>query len=147
MRRTTALAALAAILAMAAVPAFGQSSPKRLLHARHHAFTFCELQKLWSMVGPRRYSHTMARLAIAESGGLPWVGSSAAGLWQIQGRPFRGDPRDPRTNARMALAKLRASHWSVYRPWAGSRGLPGSGYSDHLLVRRFGRAGFGHCRH
>jgi hypothetical protein len=150
MRHRSLIAVFALAVGIAAVAttyAAAQASSKWLMHARRHAFAFCELQKLWTMVGPARYAHTMARIATAESGGLPWVssGSAAGGLWQIQGRAPRGDPYDPGANARMAVWKLRVSHWRIGGPWAGSRGLPGSGYSDAALVRRFGRAGFGHC--
>jgi hypothetical protein len=92
------------------------------------------LQQLWVAAGgPAGVAPLMARIAMAESGGNPSIGNAgrtpngttvAAGLWQILGLPFPGDPTDPMTNARMAVAKYTAGGTA---PWNASKGTWGDG--------------------
>jgi hypothetical protein len=79
-----------------------------------------QLAALWRRAGgdPGRAS-LMAAIALAESGGNPRVHnpSGASGLWQILGLPFPGDPFNPSTNARMAVAKYESQGlgaWEAY---------------------------------
>lgn len=79
-----------------------------------------QLSSLWIAAGgPRTMGHLMAAIAMAESGGRAGAhnASGAAGLWQILGLPFPGNPYDAFTNARMAVAKWREQGlgaWSAY---------------------------------
>jgi hypothetical protein len=124
-----------------------------IAHDKTHRFSFRELEGLWraaarAVEGGRRFigqARLMARVAVAESGGKPWIGNAgrtptgtnvAAGLWQILGLPFQGDPTDPWTNAKMAVFK--AVHQGIGSAWAASRGLWGSGLSDAALRKSQG---------
>jgi hypothetical protein len=66
----------------------------------------------------------MAHIAMAESAGDPNAvnPSGATGLWQILGQPFRGNPRDPLTNARMAVWKYNHQGLGA---WQASRSVWG----------------------
>jgi hypothetical protein len=78
-----------------------------------------QLSQLWiGAAGPAQVAHMAAAIAMAESGGRSRIVNSigAAGLWQIYGLPFPGDPLDPQTNARMAVAKYRGAG-SSFSPW------------------------------
>jgi hypothetical protein len=78
-----------------------------------------QLSQLWMGAGgPAQVAHMAAAIAMAESGGRSRVVNSigAAGLWQIYGLPFPGDPLDPQTNARMAVSKYRGAGGS-FSPW------------------------------
>jgi hypothetical protein len=84
-------------------------------------YSFQELRQLWIQAGgPPGAATIMAHVALAESTGNPKAHnrSGASGLWQILGLPFPGDPFDPLTNARMAVAKYRAGGLG---PWEASR--------------------------
>lgn len=79
-----------------------------------------QLARLWTGAGgPANIAHLMAAIALAESGGNPTARnpSGASGLWQILGLPFPGNPFDPATNARMAVAKYMSQGlgaWVTY---------------------------------
>src|SRR3954470_25000509 len=87
-----------------------------------------QLVALWLQAGgPPGVADLMARIALAESGGIPSRNNAdrpgdggrtiAAGLWQILGLPFPGNVYDPLTNAKMAVAKYRSQGlgaWEVY---------------------------------
>jgi cell wall-associated NlpC family hydrolase len=79
-----------------------------------------QLGQLWIAAGgPPNMAHLMAAIAMAESGGRAMAHnpSGAAGLWQILGLPFPGNPYNEFTNARMAVAKWRSQGlgaWSTY---------------------------------
>jgi TP901 family phage tail tape measure protein len=83
-------------------------------------FSKSQLRGLWiGAGGPAPIANLMAAIALAESGGDPQAHnpSGASGLWQILGVPFPGDPFDPETNARMAVAKYESQGlgaWEVY---------------------------------
>ena len=80
-------------------------------------FSWGQLEQLWVRAGGRGgAAAAMASIAIAESGGDPRARnpSGASGLWQILGLPFPGNPFDPMTNARMAVAKYNANG---FYPW------------------------------
>ena len=91
---------------------------------RAGAWTLGGLERLWDSVGgPPSKARLMAAIGLAESAGDPLArGPStaygrAAGLWQILGLPFPGNPFNPTTNARMALAKYRSQGlgaWATY---------------------------------
>lgn len=88
--------------------------------ARAGTYSFTALERLWiSAGGPAWAAAHAARIAECESGGRPDArnpSSGAAGLWQILGLPFGGNPYDPFTNARMAVAKFRAAG-NTFSPW------------------------------
>jgi hypothetical protein len=79
-----------------------------------------QLGQLWIAAGgPPGMAHLMAAIAMAESGGRAMAHnpSGAAGLWQILGLPFPGNPYNELTNARMAVAKWRSQGlgaWEAY---------------------------------
>lgn len=83
-------------------------------------YSYAQLESLWiSAGGPRSLAPTMAAIAEAESGGNSDAHnpSGASGLWQILGNPFPGNPFDPATNARMAVAKYKTQGlgaWVTY---------------------------------
>lgn len=82
-------------------------------------YSFSGLEALWVAAGgPAGVKWAAARIAECESGGRPWAynPSGASGLWQILGVPFPGNPFDPWTNARMAVAKYRGAGYS-FSPW------------------------------
>jgi len=82
-------------------------------------YSYSQLQALWvSAGGPAGASAQAAQIAMCESGGNPraYNPSGASGLWQILGNPFPGDPFDPATNARMAVAKYNSAGGS-FAPW------------------------------
>ena len=81
-------------------------------------YSYSQLEALWvSAGGPPGAAAEMATIAECESGGNPraYNPSGASGLWQILGNPFPGDPFDPATNARMAVAKYNAAGGTS--PW------------------------------
>jgi len=86
--------------------------------ATHAAMPY--LENLWIAAGgPPGVAHLMAAIAMAESGGnsRAYNPSGASGLWQILGVPFPGNPFDPFTNARMAVAKYESQGlgaWVTY---------------------------------
>jgi cell wall-associated NlpC family hydrolase len=79
-----------------------------------------QLGQLWIAAGgPPSMAHLMSAIAMAESGGRAMAHnpSGAAGLWQILGLPFPGNPYNEFTNARMAVDKWRSQGlgaWSTY---------------------------------
>jgi hypothetical protein len=78
-----------------------------------------QLGSLWRRAGgPGPVAHLASAIAMAESGGNPRARnpSGAAGLWQILGLPFPGNPYDPLTNARMAVSKYHGAG-NTFRPW------------------------------
>lgn len=83
-------------------------------------YDYAQLEQLWTGAGgPRALAPLMAAIALAESSGRSDARnpSGASGLWQILGDPFPGDPFDPQTNARMAVAKYREQGlgaWETY---------------------------------
>ena len=83
-------------------------------------YSYYGLEALWRAAGgPAWAAPRAARIALCESGGRSWArnpSSGAAGLWQILGLPFPGNPYNPYTNARMAVAKFRAAGDS-FSPW------------------------------
>jgi hypothetical protein len=91
------------------------------------------LEKLWVAAGgPAGLAHLMAAIAMAESGGNPAArnASGASGLWQILGLPFPGNPFDPLTNARMAVAKWRTQGlgaWVTFTSGAYRQFMAGGG--------------------
>ena len=81
-------------------------------------YSYSALEALWvSAGGPAAAEAAAATIAECESGGNPqaYNPSGASGLWQILGNPFPGDPFDPATNARMAVAKYDAA--GGFSPW------------------------------
>lgn len=114
-----------------------------------------QLMNLWTRAGgPAGVADLAARIALAESGGIPSRNNAdrpgdggrhiAAGLWQILGLPFEGNVYDPLTNARMAVAKYEAaggfSPWEVYtkglvRQLGGLVELQKGGVPKKYLVR------------
>lgn len=83
-------------------------------------YSYAQLEGLWIKAGgPRDKAPLMAAIAEAESGGNSDAHnpSGASGLWQILGNPFPGNPFDPATNARMAVAKYKSQGlgaWVTY---------------------------------
>lgn len=83
-------------------------------------YSYAQLEGLWvNAGGPKNLAPTMAAIAEAESGGNSDARnpSGASGLWQILGNPFPGNPFDPATNARMAVAKYKSQGlgaWVTY---------------------------------
>lgn len=85
-------------------------------------YTYAQLEGLWiNAGGPRDQAATAAAIAEAESGGNSDARnpSGASGLWQILGNPFPGNPFDPATNARMAVAKYKQAPGGGdnFSPW------------------------------
>lgn len=81
--------------------------------------SFSQLERIWTAAGgPSGVEWSAATIAECESGGNAWARnpSGASGLWQILGVPFPGNPFDPFTNARMAVAKYRGAGYS-FSPW------------------------------
>ena len=109
--------------------------------ATHGSIPF--LESLWVAAGgPRSLAHLMAAIAMAESGGNAGAHnpSGASGLWQILGLPFPGNPFDPLTNARMAVAKWRTQGlgaWVTY-----TSGAYRAYYAQGGKARRFGDGGW-----
>jgi hypothetical protein len=95
-------------------------------------YDYAQLEQLWTGAGgPRALAPLMAAIALAESSGNSQARnpSGASGLWQILGDPFPGDPFDPQTNAKMAVAKYREqglNAWATYTSGAYKRFLRGS---------------------
>jgi hypothetical protein len=90
----------------------GRASAVQAVQTAAGVYSYAGLVSLWiSAGGPSRAASQAARIAQCESGGVSWAHnpSGAAGLWQILGLPFPGNPYDPMTNARMAVAKFRAA--------------------------------------
>ena len=82
-------------------------------------YSYYGLESLWRGAGgPSWAAPEAAHIAICESGGYIYAHnpSGASGLWQILGLPFAGNPYNPFTNARMAVAKFRAAGNS-FAPW------------------------------
>jgi hypothetical protein len=83
-------------------------------------YSYSGLEALWRGArGPAWAAPRAARIALCESRGYIYARnrkSGAAGLWQILGLPFAGNPYNPFTNARMAVAKFRAAG-SSFTPW------------------------------
>lgn len=83
-------------------------------------YSYSQLEGLWIQAGgPRDQAATAAAIAEAESGGNSDARnpSGASGLWQILGVPFPGNPFDPATNAKMAVAKWKSQGlgaWVTY---------------------------------
>jgi hypothetical protein len=80
-----------------------------------------QVEHLWIAAGGApALAHQMANIAWSESGWQTGArnASGASGLWQILGDPFPGNPFDPLTNARMAVAK---EHAGGLHPWDASR--------------------------
>jgi hypothetical protein len=94
-------------------------------------YGFSQLEALWTRAGgAKTAAPVMAAIALAESAGDPAAHnpSGAAGLWQILGLPFAGNPYDPGTNARMAVAKYQSQGlraWATYTSGAYRKFLPG----------------------
>ena len=94
-------------------------------------YDYGQLEQLWIQAGgPRAVAPLMAAIAMAESSGNPNAKnpSGASGLWQILGNPFPGDPFNPETNARMAVAKYKdqgLDAWVTYTSGAYKRFLKG----------------------
>jgi hypothetical protein len=94
----------------------------------HGAVKRPQLEALWIAAGgPRNMAHTMAAVAMAESGGNPQSvgvatsGGRARGLWQIMlpanNAYMHGSPEDPLANARAAVAIFHAQGiraWEAY---------------------------------
>ena len=83
-------------------------------------YSYSGLEALWRGAGgPSWAAPRAARIALCESGGYIYAHnpSGASGLWQILGLPFAGNPFNPFTNARMAVAKFKAAGNS-FAPWA-----------------------------
>ena len=83
-------------------------------------YSYAQLEGLWLNAGGSKHlAPVMAAIAEAESGGNSDAHnpSGASGLWQILGNPFPGNPYDPATNARMAVAKYKSQGlgaWTTY---------------------------------
>jgi hypothetical protein len=85
-------------------------------------YSYAQLMALWiNAGGPEAEAPVAAAIAEAESGGNSDAHnpSGASGLWQILGNPFPGNPFDPATNARMAVAKYRHNPQGTdnFSPW------------------------------
>jgi len=103
--------------AHAHVPAHAAATPRAVTHYGDYGFS--GLEQLWLAAGgPGWAAFSAATIAMCESGGNPraYNPSGASGLWQILGLPFPGDPFNPGTNARMAVAKFRGAGDS-FSPW------------------------------
>jgi hypothetical protein len=92
-------------------------------------------------------ANVAAAIALAESGGNAGITNSigAAGLWQIYGLPFPGNPLDPMTNARMAVAKYKGA--GGFTPWTTYTGAdtgPGGGPGPKTYLRYLARGGVIH---
>ena len=106
------------------------------------AYSKRQLMDLWVRAGgPRDKAGLMASIALAESGGQPGItnrqGSGATGLWQILGNPFPGNPKDPLTNARMAVAKYKTQGlgaWEAYTNGSYRRYLLGGGHAGRANI-------------
>ena len=82
-------------------------------------YSYSGLEQLWVAAGgPPAVEAQAAAIAECESGGRAgaYNPSGASGIWQILGVPFPGDPFDPFTNARMAVAKYHGAGDS-FAPW------------------------------
>lgn len=122
-RRAAAAAAAAAAQQQQQQQAAQQASPAPAPAPQAPSggiFSFSQLESLWvGAGGPPGVAATAAQIAECESGGNPNAtnpSSSAAGLWQILGLPFPGNPYDPGTNAAMAVAKYKGAGDS-FSPW------------------------------
>lgn len=85
-------------------------------------YSYAQLETLWiNAGGPSSLAPVAAAIAEAESGGNSdaFNPSGASGLWQILGNPFPGNPFDPATNAKMAVAKWRSNPQGSdnFSPW------------------------------
>jgi len=89
-------------------------------HVGYHThYGYSGLKALWREAGGPSWAAPRAeRIALCESGGYIYAHnpSGASGLWQILGNPFPGNPYNPYTNARMAVAKFRGAGGS-FAPW------------------------------
>jgi hypothetical protein len=100
------------------------------------------LEHLWIAAGgPPGVAHLMAAIAMAESGGSPIAHnpSGASGLWQILGLPFPGNPFDPMTNARMAVAKYRSQGLGAWEAY--TNGMYRAFYAKGGLVNTYDNGG------
>lgn len=113
-------------------PPHGFGAAGRNLGAGSHR-TLGQLEGLWVAGGGPggNLAHIAAAIALAESGGNANARnpSGASGLWQILGLPFRGNPFDPLTNARMAVYKYHAANG--FSPWVT--------YEDGAYRRFYGK--------
>lgn len=110
------------------------------------SYNRAKLEQLWRRAGgPPGEAHLMAAIALAESAGDPTnVGpptsaGAAQGLWQILGLPFPGNPFDPLTNARMAVAKYKSQGlgaWETYTSGAYKKFMSRGG-----MLRRLAKGG------
>lgn len=88
--------------------------------AKGGAYNARSMASLWKRAGgPGKIARLMGAIGMAESTGNPGAHnpSGASGLWQILGNPFPGNPMDPMTNARMAVAKYKTQGlgaWEAY---------------------------------
>jgi hypothetical protein len=112
--------------------------------ARGGVLGFNDLKSLWEGAGGPggNISDTAAAIALAESGGNVGIvnGIGAAGLWQIYGLPFPGNPLDAATNARMAVAKFRGAGGS-FTPWTTYTGADTPGHERTYLRYMPGHSG------
>ena len=103
--------------------------------------SFGQLESIWTAAGgPYGVRWSAATIAECESGGNAYAHnpSGASGLWQILGVPFPGNPFDPFTNARMAVAKYRGAGYS-FSPWvctAAERTRPQSSVVTAAKIER-----------
>lgn len=131
---TRAMGGMAAGMEQAVNAALGGAAPGgapggAVGPGRGGKYDMSSLASLWIAAGgPPGVANLMASIAMAESGGNPGIGNAgrtpngttvAAGLWQILGLPFPGDPTDPMTNAKMAVAKYNAAGGTA--PWNASK--------------------------
>ena len=83
-------------------------------------YSYAGLERLWASAGgPYWAAPRAAGIALCESGGYVYARnpySGAAGLWQILGLPFPGNPYNPYVNARMAVVKFRDAG-DTFAPW------------------------------
>jgi len=122
-------------------------------------YDYAQLEQLWTGAGgPRALAPLMAAIALAESSGNSQAKnpSGASGLWQILGNPFPGDPFDPQTNARMAVAKYREQGLGAWETYTngdykrflrgslppGTTGAPPDGGGAHTTAAGGGGGGF-----
>ncbi len=107
-------------------------------------FSLGQLEQLWMGAGgPGGFTaHVAGAIALAESGGVASITNSigAAGLWQIFGLPFPGNPLIPSVNAAMAVTKWRDAQgfgpWvtyvdGAYRAFMAKGGRVGKGKHHH----------------